>query len=102
MIDSIRAGRAIAAPRRSSVAPGLAAAAAAAFAFLSVQYVALRRDAAPHVIRSYSLLMAGTRGNANQTVIENPDRPFSLFIDIPPQPSYPQYKIEIVDSSGRP
>lgn len=101
MIDSIRAGRTATKPQRSTPIPWLlAAAASVALVVLGFQNNALRRDASPKVMRSYSLLTMGTRG-ASPTVIENPSEPIALFIDIPPQPPASQYRIEIRDSAGR-
>jgi hypothetical protein len=103
MIDSIRSNRSVAAapPKRLSYLPWLVAAAASiAAAFFGIQNTALKQDSAPHVLRSYSLLTAGTRG-ANETVIQDPNNPFVLFVDIPPDPPHTQYRVDIVDSSGR-
>jgi hypothetical protein len=103
MVDSIRAGRAAALPSRHvAFAPWLLAAAASiAAAFFGIQNSALKQDVAqPEVLRSYSLLTAGTR-SATQTVIEDPSKPFALFMDIPPDPPQAQYRIEILDAGGR-
>jgi hypothetical protein len=101
VIDSIRAeGRASGRLKPASTLPWLVAVAAAiGIAFLGYQNAMLRRDGAPHVIRSYSLLSMGTRG-ANQTTIDDATKPFALYIDIPPQPPYPSYRIELRDASG--
>jgi anti-sigma factor RsiW len=106
MIDSIRSSRSVAAapPKRLSYVPWLVAAAASiAAAFFGIQNTALKQDAAPHVLHSYSLLTSGTRGptGANDTVIEDPNRPFVLFVDIPPDPPQAQYRVDIVDVAGR-
>ncbi len=104
MIDSIRAGR-VQADRLKPVRTlpwVLTAAAAIAIVVLGLQNASLRRQSAPHVLRSYSLLTMGTRGAAPSTVVDDPSKPFAFYVDIPPQPAYPNYRIEIRDSSNRP
>lgn len=103
MIDSIRAGR-VQVERLKPVRTLpwlLTAAAAIAIAVLGLQNAGLRREAAPHVLRSYSLLTMGTRGGAPPTIIDDPSKPFALYVDIPPQPAFPNYRIEIRNSSNR-
>lgn len=103
MIDAIRSSRSAAAapPKRLSYAPWLVAAAASiAAAFFGIQNSALKQDAAPHVLRSYSMLAAGTRSDS-ETVIQDPSVPFVLFVDIPPDPPHSQYRVDIVDGAGR-
>jgi hypothetical protein len=103
MIDTLRAGRAVKthqATRTAAVPWLLTAAAAIAIAILGIQNSALRREASPHVIRSYSLLTMGTRGAASVTTIDDRSKPFALYIDIPPQPAYSSYRIEIRDGAG--
>ena len=104
MIDSIRSSRSVAAapPKRLSYVPWLVAAAASiAAAFFGIQNTALKQDTTPHVLRSYSLLTAGTRSGANETVIQDPNTPFVLFVDVPPDPPHSQYRIDVVDGGGR-
>ena len=43
----------------------------------------------------------GTRGTNAPTTIEDRSKAFALYIDIPPEPAYPHYRIEIRDSSDR-
>ena len=105
MIDSIRAGRAVKATgsgiRPAAAAGWIAAVAAAiALAFLGLQNAQLRRDVQPRVLPAYSMLTMGTRGAA-ETTIDDPAKPFALYIDIPPQPPSSSYRIEIRDGAGR-
>ena len=102
MIDSIRAEGRVA---RGGLKPAatfgwiLSAAAIAAAAFLGLQNAQLRSDAEPRVLPSYSMLTMGSRGAAN-TTISDPSKPFALYIDIPPQPSHSNYRIEIRDAGN--
>ena len=104
MIDSIRAERAAAGRLKPArTLPWLLAAAAAVIVvILSYQNAMLQKDLAPHVIRSYSLLTMGTRGANPTTTIDDPTRPFALYIDIPPEPPFPNYRIELRDAAGNP
>lgn len=106
MIDSLRATRRQKAgsvvgfrPRTAAIPWALAAAAALVVVFLGYQNAALRRAPNPQVLRSYSLLTMGTRG-AHQVAIEHAGQPFALYLDIPPDPPYPNYRIEIQEPSG--
>lgn len=105
MMDSIRAEKAIAAGDRlkpvRTLPWFLTAAAAIGIAILGFQNAQLRRTAAPGVVPSYSMLAMGTRGAAQLTTIQDPAKPFALFVDIPPQPPSPAYRIEIRDTSNR-
>ena len=103
MIDAIRANRAavVAPARKLTYAPWLVAAAASiAAAFFGIQSMGPRQADDAQVVRSYSLLTAGTR-SANETVVEDASKPFILFVDIPPEPAHTQYRVDIVDASGR-
>ena len=100
MMDSIRAEKAIAEPRKTVRAVPWVIAAAASFAAAFFGFVTFEMHQ-PRILPAYSLLMMGTRGAA-PTVITNPSKPFALFIDIPPQPPFPNYRIEIRDSANRP
>lgn len=103
LIDTLRAERHRHSPAvhaRSAASWWLAAAAVVVIAFLGYQNLALRRDSSPRVLPSYSLLTIGTRG-AGETVIEHGAQPFALYVDVPPNPPYPQYEIDIRNESGR-
>lgn len=104
MMDSIRAEKPAAGDRLKPVRTlpwFLTAAAAIGLVILGFQNAQLRRMAAPGVVPSYSMLAMGTRGAAQPTTIQDPAKPFALFVDIPPQPASPTYRIEIRDSSNR-
>ena len=100
MIDSIRSEK----QKRTGLKPAatlgwiVAAAAVAAVVFLGLQNAELR---SPRIVPTYSLLSIGTRGASDVTTISDPSKPFALYVDIPPQPSYPHYRIEIRDSSNQ-
>lgn len=101
MKDSIRAERAQRRDRLKPVLTLLSAAAVVAVVILGIQNARLRSETeAPRVLRAYSLLTMATRGAA-QTTVADGSKPLALFIDIPPQPSYPNYRIEIRDTSNR-
>ena len=99
MIDSIRAGKQMHSGLRPAATLGwiVAAAAVAAAVFFGMQNIALKQ---PRTVPTYSLLTLGTRGANEVTTVSDPSQPFAFYVDIPPQPSYPAYRIEIRDSSN--
>lgn len=82
------------------------AAAAVVVALIGVavfQNMSLRRELAiaraPHLVDSFSLLGAGTRG-AEELTIANGSRPFAIDFDIPPQQGAERYVVRVVDADG--
>jgi Putative zinc-finger len=57
-------------------------------------------SAAPQTLPSYSLITAGSRGGEPLAVTVPANKPFSLYIDIPPARQFPQYVCEVVNASG--
>ncbi len=101
LIETLRAERRHAQPvvDRTLTSWWLAAAAAVAVGFLAYQNFTLRRAASPRVLPSYSLLTIGTRG-MSETVIEHASSPFAMYVDIPAEPPYPKYRIDIRNTAG--
>ncbi len=54
----------------------------------------------PQTLPSYSLLTAGSRGGEPLTITVPANKPFSLYIDIPPERQFPRYVCEVVNASG--
>ncbi|MGC1167666.1 MAG: hypothetical protein WA785_10460 [Candidatus Acidiferrales bacterium] len=57
-------------------------------------------SAAPQTLPSYSLITAGSRGGEPLTITVSANKPFSLYIDIPPEKKFSQYICEVVNASG--
>jgi hypothetical protein len=55
---------------------------------------------APQTLPSYSLITADSRGGEPLTITVPANKPFSLYIDIPPEKQFPQYVCEVVNASG--
>jgi hypothetical protein len=94
-------------PRMGAARQWLTAAAVAAAVSVVpiVQNVGLRQQLAiarsPHLGGSYSLLLAGSRGSEEPIVIAAGSAPFTIELDIPPQPDARRYVVEVVDAAGR-
>jgi Putative zinc-finger len=61
---------------------------------------ALSKANAPASIASFSLLGGSTRGQASVPVVVRPGQPFTLYIDIPPQPAFPLYTLDVESAQG--
>ena len=55
---------------------------------------------APQTLPSFSMITADSRGGEPLTIAVPPGKPFSLYIDIPPEKKFPQYVCEVVNASG--
>jgi hypothetical protein len=55
---------------------------------------------APQTLASFSLITAGSRGGEPLAITVPMNKPFSLYIDIPPEKRFPQYVCEVVNASG--
>lgn len=56
---------------------------------------------APHIVDSYSLLRAGSRGGEQSTIVDG-SRSFTIDFDVPPQPNAQRYVVEVADAAGKP
>jgi Putative zinc-finger len=54
----------------------------------------------PQTLPSYSLITANSRGGEPPTITVSANKPFSLYIDIPPEKQFPLYLCEFVNASG--
>jgi anti-sigma factor RsiW len=61
---------------------------------------ALSTANAPGAITSFSLLSGSSRGEASVPVVVRRDQPFTLYVDVPPQPGFPLYTLEVESASG--
>jgi hypothetical protein len=61
---------------------------------------ALLKANTPGSIASFSLLSGSSRGEASVPVVVRHDRPFTLYVDVPPQPAFPLYTLEVESASG--
>jgi hypothetical protein len=55
---------------------------------------------APHIVDSYSLLSAGSRGGEQLTILDR-SRPFTIDFDVPPQPNAQRYVVQVADAAGK-
>ena len=58
------------------------------------------RTAAPRALTSFSLIDSNARGEGAAAFIVQPDQPFSLYADVPPQPSFPVYTLRVESEAG--
>ncbi len=56
----------------------------------------------PRTLASFSLINQNSRGGAPVPFAVQQGEPFALYVDIPPQPSFPMYEIEVQSTSGAP
>jgi len=54
----------------------------------------------PTSIASFSLLSGSSRGEASVPVTLKRDEPFTLYVDVPPQPAFPLYTLDVENASG--
>jgi hypothetical protein len=57
---------------------------------------------APQTLASFSLIDANSRGGSPATFAVQPGQPFSIDIDVPPQPSFSMYNLEVDNENGTP
>lgn len=55
----------------------------------------LSQASTPQALPSLSLLSANSRGGDIPEITVPPNKPFGLFVDIPPEPEYPSYSCEV-------
>jgi hypothetical protein len=61
---------------------------------------ALSRAQAPSTLTSFSLINENSRGGGPKVLMAPADQPFTLYVDIPPQPSFASYNIEVQSERG--
>lgn len=60
----------------------------------------LRSAATPAPIASFSLLSGSSRGEVSVPIAVSPNHPFGLYVDIPPQPVFPLYTLDVESARG--
>lgn len=63
---------------------------------------ALSNASAPQALASFSLITANSRGAAPVKLAAPADRPFSIYIDIPPGGQFSAYVCDVETENGRP
>jgi len=80
------------------------AASVALFAFMLYQNTVtiprLRSSSAPQALAFFSLADMGARSAVQPVIHPFPDKPFILFLDIPPHPNTAVYRCQILSPSG--
>ena len=61
---------------------------------------ALSKATAPTSIASFSLLGGSSRGDASVPVVTKAGEPFALYVDIPPQPAFTLYTLDVESATG--
>ncbi len=84
---------------------GLAAAAVLLLGVVAYQNLVtipkMRNGAAqPQMLATFSFVTAGSRGAGPTTVKVAKDRPFGIYVDIPPQGSFAYYSVDVQTESG--
>jgi Putative zinc-finger len=62
----------------------------------------LAKATAPQALPSFSLITANSRGGSPLTIHVPENKPFSIFLDIPPATQFPYYNCELQSESGAP
>lgn len=60
----------------------------------------LSKANSPRMLTSFSVISANSRGGAPITFTVQSDQPFSLYVDVPPQPPFAMYTLEVQDENG--
>jgi hypothetical protein len=60
----------------------------------------LSKAQAPLALTSFSLISDNSRAGGAAAFTAPADQPFALYLDIPPQPSFPAYRIEVQGEGG--
>lgn len=63
---------------------------------------ALSSANSPRTLAAFSLLGDNTRGGSASVISISKEQPFALYVDIPPQPSFSMYTLDIEPESGAP
>jgi len=61
---------------------------------------AVSKANSPRTLASFSLINQNSRGGAPVPFAVQQGEPFALYVDVPPQPSFPMYEIEVESASG--
>jgi hypothetical protein len=61
----------------------------------------LSQASAPQTLPTFSLLTLNSRGGAPLKIIVHPDRPFGIFVDIPPEKQFPFYRCDLENEAGK-
>jgi hypothetical protein len=61
---------------------------------------ALSKANTPGSIASFSLLSGSSRGESSVPVVIRHDQAFTLYVDVPPQPAFPLYTLDVESASG--
>ncbi len=61
---------------------------------------ALSKATTPTSIASFSLLGGSSRGEASVPIVTKPGEPFALYVDIPPQPAFRLYTLDVESAAG--
>lgn len=64
--------------------------------------LALSDANAPRTLATFSLLSDNSRGGASSRISVAKGQPFALFVDIPPQPAYAVYTLDVEPEGGAP
>ena len=62
---------------------------------------ALERGSRPSAVPSFSLLAGSSRGQASVPVVVPREKAYTLYLDVPPQPAYPMYTLDVQKPDGR-
>lgn len=57
---------------------------------------------APRTLATFSLLSDNSRGGGSATISVSKGQPFAFFVDIPPQPTFSMYTLDVEPEGGAP
>jgi hypothetical protein len=58
-------------------------------------------SSAPQALAAFSLIAQNSRGAEPLKIVARPDRPFGLFVDIPPEQRFAAYDCQFHDAAGK-
>jgi hypothetical protein len=61
----------------------------------------LSQASAPQTLPTFSLLTLNSRGGEPLKIMVRPDRPFGIFVDIPPEKRFSYYQCDLENEAGR-
>lgn len=61
---------------------------------------ALSKANTPRSVASFSLLNGSSRGEPSIPIVVKREEPFTLYVDVPPEPAFPLYTLDVENASG--
>jgi anti-sigma factor RsiW len=103
---SLRVQQSVAAPRRALWAIAAAAALVAVISYQNLVTIPSLRGAGSsvalaRVVHPVSFMIAGSRAAQSIEIVTAKGEDVSMYVDVPPEPPWPSYAVEVHDASGK-